>query len=458
MLSLIPSGALYYDEFWQTIRRHNLWFIKLRYGAVIMLAGFIVSTEFLLNLNFTSLQIWIITIITFVILLYNLLFWKFRNFLDTGHKNYNPLHFSLIQMVLDLTALWLLVYYTGGIETPLYMFFIFHMIIGSLILPGWIIYIIASWFLFGFTGLAIAEYAGLVEHHGISGFLKAPVYNDAAYVFTFCAAFIFVVYISVMLANRIANKLYKMEQELVETLNKLEDSEKEKQKYIISVLHEVKTPLAALHICLDTILQKYYGPVTTAVEDKLLRARLRSEEAMALIKDVLRISRVKLIEDFNREDVRIEELLSLILEQETLLAKCKDIEIVYRDNRGEKTPVKGDRFWLELVFSNLLNNAVKYSVLKGKIVIEINKTGNYTEVDISDNGIGIPEEELPHIFGEFYRASNTRLLMSEGSGLGLSIVKQIVDRHSGTIEAKSPSAIGSENQPGSSFIVRLPLK
>jgi signal transduction histidine kinase len=261
-----------------------------------------------------------------------------------------------------------------------------------------------------------------------------------------------------MLANRIANKLYKMEQELVETLNKLEDSEKEKQKYIISVLHEVKTPLAALHICLDTILQKYYGPVTTAVEDKLLRARLRSEEAMALIKDVLRISRVKLIEDFNREDVRIEELLSLILEQETLLAKCKDIEIVYRDNRGEKTPVKGDRFWLELVFSNLLNNAVKYSVLKGKIVIEINKTGNYTEVDISDNGIGIPEEELPHIFGEFYRASNTRLLMSEGSGLGLSIVKQIVDRHSGTIEAKSPSAIGSENQPGSSFIVRLPLK
>lgn len=458
MYALIPSWARYYEEFWQTIRKHNLWFIKLRYGAVVMLAGFILSTELLLNLTFTTLQLWVLIIITSAILLYNILFWRFRNFLDNNHKNYNPLHFSLIQMILDLTALWLLVYYTGGIETPLYMFFIFHMIIGSLILPGWIMYIIASWFLFGFTGLAIAEYAGLIEHHGISGFLNTPVYNDAAYVFTFCAAFIFVIFISVMLANRIAYKLYKMEQDLVETVNKLEDSEKAKQKYIIGILHEIKTPLAALHICLDTILQKYYGPVTSAVEDKLLRARLRSEEAMDLIKDVLRISRVKLIEEFNREDVKIEELINQILDQEFSLTKCKYLQIEYNDERKEKLPVKGDRFWLELVFSNLLNNAVKYSVQNGKIKIEIIEAENFVQVNISDNGIGIPEEELPHIFDEFYRASNTRLFKSEGSGLGLSIVKQIVERHNGTIKAMSPSCIGSEHQPGSSFLITLPLK
>src|SRR5690606_15552187 len=113
----------------------------------------------------------------------------------------------------------LLVYYTGGIETPLYLLFIFHMIIGSLILPGWIIYIIAVWFVLGFTGLVILEYTGIIPHHPINGFLKNPFYNDSAYVFSFSAIFAFVVFVSVMLANRIANQLYKMEQHLVETLN-----------------------------------------------------------------------------------------------------------------------------------------------------------------------------------------------------------------------------------------------
>ncbi|MFO7446024.1 MAG: HAMP domain-containing sensor histidine kinase [Ignavibacteriaceae bacterium] len=456
MSVLVPSWALHYEEFWLAIRTRNLWFIKLRYFAVLMLLVFIFGSELILDFSFTTLQLKAILLITSSILIYNLLLHYIRQFVISDADKFNPLHLSLIQMMLDLTALWLLVYYTGGIETPLYLLFIFHMIIGSLILPGWIIYIIAAWFVLGFTGLVILEYAGTITHHSINGFLKTPLYNNADYVFAFSTIFTFVIFISVMLANRIAKQLYKMEQNLVETLDKLESTEKEKQKYIIGVLHEIKTPLAALHSYFDIILDKYLGPIDSKVEEKLIRAKVRSEEAMELVNDVLRISRVKLINEFKKESVDINAVINEIMKKEAFLIKSRNLKIQYNDTREEEINLSGDRFWLEIAFSNLINNAVKYTCDNGNVEINVSDNEKWIEIEISDNGIGIPEKELEKIFNEFYRATNIRQIKFEGSGLGLAIVKQIIERHSGTIEVLSPSRVAAEGKPGSTFIVKLP--
>ena len=77
---------------------------------------------------------------------------------------------------------------------------------------------------------------------------------------------------------------------------------------------------------------------------------------------------------------------------------------------------------------------------------------------ISDDGIGIPEKDLTKIFNDFYRASNAKKISSEGSGLGLSVVKKIIERHDGSISVKSPSRMSKKDQPGASFIIELPLK
>jgi hypothetical protein len=129
MITLVPSWARYYDAFWDAIRKRNLWFIKLRYGAVVVLLLFLVSAKFILGIKFTDEQLIALISINVFILIYNIFFHIFRRKIKIVSGKFNPLHFSLLQMNLDICALYLLVYYTGTIESPLYMLFIFHMII-----------------------------------------------------------------------------------------------------------------------------------------------------------------------------------------------------------------------------------------------------------------------------------------------------------------------------------------
>ncbi len=135
MVTLVPPWAHNYTEFWESIRRRNLWFIQMRYWSFLMLSGILLFSYFVLDVKYTDVQLISCFVISIVILLYNMILHRIRKYLKCEPGRFNPLHFSLLQMVLDLIALLLLVHFTGGIESPLYMLFVFHMIIGSLILP-----------------------------------------------------------------------------------------------------------------------------------------------------------------------------------------------------------------------------------------------------------------------------------------------------------------------------------
>ena len=133
MIKLVPDWAHDYEAFWNSVRNRNLWLIQMRYGAVIMLASIFLASRYF-NILLSNTQITALILITAAILLYNFGLHRLRRYLKCTPGKFNPLHFSLLQIILDLTTLMLLVYHTGTIETPLYMLFIFHMIIGSLIL------------------------------------------------------------------------------------------------------------------------------------------------------------------------------------------------------------------------------------------------------------------------------------------------------------------------------------
>ncbi len=458
MIQLVPAWAHHYDEFWQTIRRRNLWLIKLRYGAVVMLLGFILASEFLLGLEFTGTQITAIAAINISILLYNSFLHWIRQFLKCDPNKFNPLHFSLVQMLLDFTALGLLVHFTGGIESPLYLLFIFHIIIGSLILPGWVIYSLTALLLAAFSSIVFFEYFGVIPHHSVEGILKVPFYNDYEYIAAYLTVFIFVVVMSVIFANRIAKQLYRMEQDLIESLAKLNAAEKEKQKYIMGIVHEIKSPLSAVHSYLDVILQNYVGPLSKELEARLKRVKIRAAEGIGMINNVLRISNLRLLDEINKEEVNLHELLASVLVKQKAAAVQKKVLFKLRDERNVKRNIWGDKFLLEVAFSNLISNAVKYVNHEGLVEITLFGSETETEIHICDNGIGIPQSELSNIFKDFYRASNIKLTQQEGIGLGLSIVKQIVIRHGGKVDAISPSKLAAEGRPGACFRVMLPVK
>jgi signal transduction histidine kinase len=458
MISLVPSWAQNYDEFWIALRKRNLWFIKLRFGAALMLAAFIFSAEFILGFRLTIVQESALLLITFSIVLYNLLFIYLRGFIKFSADKFNPLHLSILQMALDLVALFLLCYFTGSIESPLFMLFVFHMIIGSLILPGLVIYSVAAATIIIFSGIIYFEYFGIIPHHPLDGLLHDPLYTNISFISSYLTVFAFVIMMTVIITNRIARELYRMEQMLIESLRKLEAAEIEKQKYIMGMVHEIKTPLSAVHSFLDIILQKFLGPLNEKVEEKLKRARLRSYEAIALIDDILKISRIKLLDEIHLEEIDPREIVCRLSEKQLPNIQKKSIKMDVNDLRENRSPIHGDRFLLEVALSNLINNAVKYTGNKGSVEIELADTSDRLIITVSDSGVGIPQEDINKVFNDFYRATNIRHKNYDGTGMGLTIVRQILKRHKGEISVKSPSKLGSKSSPGTAFTVTLPLK
>ncbi len=456
MVSLVPSWANRYADYWDSIRRRNLWLIKLRYGAVIMLCGFLFSSGFILGLKFTDSQIFALITINILILLYNLLFhWSWK-FIKSETGNFNPLHFSLLQMIFDLTALYLIVYFTGSIETPLFMLFVFHVIIGSLILPGVVIYTIAAVIIFIFNMMIFMEYYGTIPHQYVVGLLSVPLYNNFNFIIAYDVVFIFVIFISVFLTNHIATQLYRIEQQLLESFEKLKAAETEKQKYVIGIVHEIKTPLTAVHSYLDVVLNKIVGPVDVRIEERLSRARIRSSEAIDMINDVLRVSRLRLLDEITYDELELSDVIVPLIKKQSVTLRSKQIMLNLFDGRTKKKDIKGDKFLLEIAFSNLIGNAVKYVGAKGQIEVDMIDNEDDVEIEICDNGIGIPPGDLGKIFTDFFRASNIKDKSYEGTGLGLSIVKQIIERHGGSISVSSPSKLGCGERPGASFKIKIP--
>jgi signal transduction histidine kinase len=360
--------------------------------------------------------------------------------------------------VLDLIALLLLIYFTGGIESPLYMLFVFHMIIGSLILPGFAVYLMAFISYILLCGMIMLEYFGVIPHHHLYGLLGVELSNNLNFIGLFMLTFGFMILISVYLANGIAKQLYKRERDLYDSLIKINAAEKEKQKYIMGIVHELKTPLAAISSYLDLVLQKFLGPISEEVEEKIARAKFRSDEGIGMINDVLNVSKLKLYDEFDEEDVNLAGLVAAIIRNRKVTAEAHLISLTFNDERTKKEKIRGDKFLLNLAISNLIGNSIKYGVDEGNVVVTLRNKNGSQVLEVCDDGIGIPKEDLEKIFRDFYRSSNAKKISTDGSGLGLSVVKQVIERHRGTIKAESPSKIGSMSNPGTCFTIQLPIK
>ncbi len=457
MIKLAPTWAYNYKEFWETIRNRNIWFIHIRYGAIVMLIAIYLIASYVMNLHFSEIQNNVVVGILIFILLYNLILSYLRKYLTCTPGKFNPLHFSLLQMILDLIALTLLVYFTGSIETPLYMLFIFHMIIGSLILPANVIYTIATIVTMVFTAIVIGEYNSIIPHHHILGFYSSEESNNLNFIIATLGIFIFTIYTTVLITNRIASRLYKREQELKETLDKLNEAEKIKQKYMMGVVHEIKTPIVAAQSIIEVITKGYYGNVDKKIQEKLLRIKIRTEEAITLINNILRISKLKLFDEVSKEKVDIIQIINKVINKHKEALTRKHLKLVISNYIKEKTFVEADYVLLELVFSNVLGNAIKYSVANKEIEISLKYKLANVVIEIDDMGIGIPEKDLKNIFNQFYRASNISTGQYEGSGLGLTLVKEIIERFNGKVEIISPSKIGDDEFPGTTVKIILPL-
>lgn len=116
-----------------------------------------------------------------------------------------------------------------------------------------------------------------------------------------------------LIANWIAKQLYKREQQLYKTIDDLNAAEIQKQKYIVGIIHEIKAPIAAIQSYLDLVLQKFVGPLNEKVEEKLERAKIRTDEAIRLTNNILKISRMKLQDEIIKEEIDIKQVVDSLV-------------------------------------------------------------------------------------------------------------------------------------------------
>jgi heavy metal sensor kinase len=219
-----------------------------------------------------------------------------------------------------------------------------------------------------------------------------------------------------------------------ETFARLEHAVGEMKQFTGSIAHELRTPLTALRGEAEIALFHGKSP-----EDfrRVLSSQLEEFQKLTrLIDQLLTLARAEAGEfHLARARVSMDPLLKYIVETLTLLADEKGVSLLLESEPD--IVVWGDKEWLERALLNLLDNAIKYTPAGGRVTVHTSKEQSGARIDIVDTGTGISSEALPHIFERFYRADPARDKSVEGVGLGLSLVKWIIQEHGGSIEAAS---------------------
>lgn len=217
--------------------------------------------------------------------------------------------------------------------------------------------------------------------------------------------------------------------------------------FIANASHELKTPITIIQGFAEALHENPSLPQKTTGEitEKILR---NCRRMTVLIKDLLTLTDIEHIPETRLFECELVELVQTSCNTVHDIFPDAQIDIINKTN--QPVPFTADPNLMEMAIINLVKNAAKYSPAPAQITITIDKTDEGIKLDIADKGIGIPKEELEKIFRRFYRVNRPNSIKKEGSGLGLSIVETIIDKHFGKISVKS------EEDHGTTFTILLP--
>ncbi len=234
--------------------------------------------------------------------------------------------------------------------------------------------------------------------------------------------------------------------QLLGRMKVLDDS---RQEFVANVSHELKTPLTSMKVLADSLMTQEEAPAELYREFMVDIAN-EIERENKIINDLLSLVKMdKKAADLNIVSLDINGLLELILKRLRPIARKKNVEVIYESIRPVTAEV--DEVKLTLALSNLVENAIKYNKPEGWVRVTLDADHQFFTVGISDSGVGIPEEELEHIYERFYRVDKSHSREIGGTGLGLAITRSAVLMHRGSIRVQS------EEGQGTTFFVKIPL-
>jgi two-component system sensor histidine kinase SenX3 len=216
--------------------------------------------------------------------------------------------------------------------------------------------------------------------------------------------------------------------------------------FVVNISHELKTPVGAIAVLAETLVDEVDLEIVHRVADRMVD---ESHRMARTIDDLLELSRIELGEEPVLDVVDVADVVAGACDRTRSLAEARGITIAVLDVPPHAW-VRGDARQLESALGNLVENGVKYSEPGGTVQVRVLIEGDWIEMMVADNGIGIPPEDHDRIFERFYRVDKGRSRVTGGTGLGLSIVRHVATNHGGDV------LVSSHEGEGSTFVLRIP--
>jgi len=444
-------------------------FVRLRWFAIfgVIIAALVASQVF--HISFSILPVYIIC--AFMVL-YNLVVMRQVRSLEAergGSVIHRARTYVNIDISLDLMTLTVLLHFTGGIENPFIFFFVFHIIMASIVLHYTTVYLLATAAILMVILLVGLEYAGAIPHVNLVGFAAPMLYKEGSYILAVLAALAMVLYATTYMATAISGELRKRQRQVLQLredllqqrtgeleqasseIAKLEEEKNRFLRFLSIAAHDLKAPLAAIQGFFWVMLGGFSGELTDKQRNMLERSTRRINQLLNLISDLLDIPRIETGQIApEMKEISLREVVKRSLDDLRNLAEEKGVKL--KVELPQSLPkIHGSSPRLQQVITNLVGNAINYTP-EGVVTIRVREGDNDIRTEVMDTGIGIPPDDLPRVFDDFFRASNVE---TKGTGLGLSIARRIVEAHGGRIRVESPCP---ESNTGSKFTFTLPKK
>ena len=387
----------------------------------VVLGVLIIQLPFGENLNRQVIYILAISIGIFALIWYHLLPQSFSG--RAKRLAYNLITISFIGV---------LVHNTNGVQGYSIFFYFLALLSVSMTLP------------LTYTALTAAYAIGLIV---IEGFLTAgSLATNLSLAALHSWGLVLVVFFARFNAGE-ASLVKKHEEDV--TLEKEKSVGRVKDEFVYIISHELKQPAIAIKGYLADIFARYSGKLNSESREILNLTRVNSERLGKLLDDLLDISQIeKGSLHIKMVDVALRPIISEVLSTLLLDAHSKRISLVQQG--AEEVAAKADVDRLKEVLTNLVSNSIRYTPEGGKVVVELRKEGGFAKILVTDNGIGISDEDQTHLFEKFYRADNEQTRVVKGSGLGLFITKQLVEKMGGQV------GVTSKKEEGTTFYFTLP--
>ena len=222
--------------------------------------------------------------------------------------------------------------------------------------------------------------------------------------------------------------------------------EKQKSEFVSITAHQLRTPLSALKWTLQMLLDEDLGKITSEQREFIEKAHQSNERVVKIVNDLLNVTRIEEGRYIYKLTLaKIEDIVEEVVIAAKELAEKKGIKFEFQKPEENLPQVKIDVEKIKLAVQNLIENAIHYTLKDGMVTISLKYVKDKKEIElrVQDTGIGIPKDQQYRLFTRFFRAPNAVLVETDGSGLGLFIVKNIIEAHNGKVGFKSEEGKGS---------------